>query len=1087
MKRFVSFLLFIALSTLTLFGQGREITGTVVSAEDGEPLPGVSVAVKGTSVGTITSVEGHYEINVPQGGEILVFSFVGLATQEVEIGSNTVVDLVMEQDLLELDEVVVTAMGIRKEKKALGYSVQEIDEEQISGAKNMDISKSLQGKIAGVTVKQSSGMPGATSHVTIRGNVSLTGSNQPLYVVDGMPIEADKAFKEKVGEGSNPSDRIIDLNPEDVESISVLKGATASALYGLRAANGVVLITTKSGSAARKAGKKTLVTVNSTFTTDRITLLPELQSTYGQGNGGQLDLWSSGSWGPRIDTLQNYHSQLDDLYLADPYETLDGSPPSQVPRVYNNMEDFFKKGHTFTNSINISSATDLANYSIGFGRTDQKGIIETTGMTRNNAKFNGNFTLGDKWNASVSANVSRVNIDKLQGNSNLSNPLFTVYYAPRTYDLTHKPFEREENPFNQYNYRFTMDNPYWSLKHNSFNEVTDRFFGNTSISYQPLDWLRINYRVGLDRFLTTGHEVLSLGSGNTGGRGYPEYADFGLGDPTGGQIDDYTYQRQELNSNASISITKDFGEVGLDVLIGNEFYDITTKTHSMTGTNITIGGFDHISNTGNKTVLQQLTRQRVVGFYGSATVDYASMLFLTITGRNDVVSNMPAGNRSYFYPSVSLGFIFTELGPLKDQQVLPFGKIRASYSQMGQAGALYSTRTLFTEKSGTEAISSGFLNNDFEFPYQTYPAFTLQSVLLSDELKPQNITSYEFGADLRFYQNRVGIDYSYYYINATDQLFSVPLAASSGFRAEYRNAGKLESKGHELVLSLVPIRTKGGFEWELLTNFSKNDNMVLELAPGVERVQTGYQNFTNVGAYAYADNPYPVIFGSGYVRDDQGRIVVDSRETVAGSPNPFYGMPLQDGDEIILGKVNPDWNTGLTSILRYKGFSISAELFYSHGGYISSGLNRLLRNYGAAKECEDRETPVVLPNTVKGYRDQATGEVIIEGENDIEILKGEEYYSTVEWNITESAVFDKTMFRLREVVISYEMPKRWFSNTFISSVSVYATGRNLALWTKDYPNFDPESSTAEGNGIGAFEYVSLPNTKSMGGGLRITF
>jgi hypothetical protein len=448
---------------------------------------------------------------------------------------------------------------------------------------------------------------------------------------------------------------------------------------------------------------------------------------------------------------------------------------------------------------------------------------------------------------------------------------------------------------------------------------------------------------------------------------------------------------------------------------------------------------------------------------------------------------MPAGNRSYFYPSASLGFIFTELGPLKDQQVLPFGKIRVSYSQMGQTGDLYATRTLFTEKTGTEAIGSGFLNNDFEFPYQTYPAFTLQSVLLSEELRPQNVTTYEFGVDLRFYQNRVGIDYAYYHTNATDQIFSVPLAASSGFRAEYRNAGELESKGHELVLSLVPIRTGGGFEWELLANYSKNDNMVLELAPGVERVQTGYQNFTSVGAYAYADNPYPVIFGSGYVRDDQGRIVVDSRETVAGIPNPFYGMPLQDGEEIILGKVNPDWDASLTSILRYKGLSLSAQLYYSHGGYISSGLNRLLRNYGAAEECEDRETPVVLPNTVKGYRDQASGEVIIEGENDIEILKGEDYWSTVEWNITESAIFDKTMFRLREVVISYDMPQKWFSNTFISSVSVFAIGRNLALWTKDYPNFDPESSTAEGNGIGAFEYVSLPNTKSMGGGLRITF
>ncbi|MCK5134289.1 MAG: SusC/RagA family TonB-linked outer membrane protein [Bacteroidales bacterium] len=1082
MKKVLSFLLLMALGILTLLGQAREVTGTVVSADDGGPLPGVTVAVKGTSIGAISDMNGEYQLTVPDNAEIIVFSFVGLLKQEITISGQNQVDVTMESDLMHIDEVVVTAMGIRKEKKALGYSVQELNESQISGAKNMDVSKSLQGKIAGVTVKQSSGMPGATSHVTIRGNVSLTGSNQPLYVVDGMPIASNKAFTENVGEGTNPSSRIVDLNPEDIESISVLKGATASALYGLRAANGVIVITTKSGSAARMAGKKTLVTVNSSFTSDQISRLPELQSTYGQGNGGLLNLWSSGSWGPRIDTLQNYQSQEENLYFDNPYETFDGSAPTQVPRVYNNQEDFFQKGYTFTNSVDISSASDRASYSIGAGRTNQKGIIETTGMTRNNAKFNGNFILGDKWSASVSANVSTVDIDKIPGGSNLANPLFTVYFAPRTYDMTNKPFEHDSNPYNQYHYRFAMDNPYWALKHSNYNEVTDRFFGNAAINFQPFDWMRINYRVGLDRFLTTGHEVISLGSGGAG-RGYPE---FGILEPAGGQVDDYTYQRQELNSNASISIIKDFGDIGLDMVIGNEFYDITTKTHSMTGTNITIGGFDHISNTGAQTVFQELTRQRVVGFYGSATVDYVSMLFLTVTGRNDVVSNMPSGNRSYFYPSVSLGFVFTELDFMQDQQILPFGKIRASYSQMGQAGALFATKTLFTSKEDSESLGSGFLNNDFTFPYQSYPAFTLQSTLLSDQLRPQNVTTYEIGADLRFYQNRLGIDYSYYYVNATDQIFNVPLASSSGFRSEYRNAGELESKGHEVVLSVVPIRTGGGFEWEMLVNFANNKNMVLELAPGVERVQTGFQNFTSTGAFAYAGQPYPVIFGSSYVRDENDRIVVDSREIVAGNPNPFYGMPLQDGEEKILGKVNPDWDASLTNILRFKGFTFTAQFNYSKGGFISSGLNALLRNYGADQVTEDRETLRMEPNAVKGYRDQATGDLIIEGDNDIEILMGEDYWSTVQWNIGESRIFDKTLLRLREVVISYDMPQRWFTSSFISSISVFANGRNLALWT-DYPNFDPESSTAEGNGIGAFEYVSLPNTRSFGGGLKITF
>jgi len=1076
-------LFIMAAGFVVLAAQPRLVTGTVTSAEDGSPLPGVSVSVRGTTAGTITDMNGQYQLNVPGNADELVFSFVGLLTREVEFTGQDRIDVTLEQDLLKIDEVVVTAMGIRKEKKALGYSVQEIDEERISAAKNADLSKSLQGKIAGITVKQSSGMPGATSHVTIRGNVSLTGNNQPLYVVDGMPVASEKAFVERVGEGTNPSSRVVDINPEDIESISVLKGATASALYGLRAANGVVVITTKSGKAARTAGKRTLVTINSSLTADRITRLPELQSTYAQGNGGALGLYSSGSWGPRIDTLQNYHSQLDNLYLDNPYETLDGSPPPNVPTVYNNQEDFFKTGYTFTNSVDISSSSDRANYSIGFGRADQKGIIETTGMVRNNAKFNGNFTLGEKWAASLSANVSRVDIDKIPGNSNLANPLFTVYFAPRTYDLTNTPYEDPANPFIQKHYRVAMDNPYWSLEHNSANEVTDRFFGNTNLVFNPFDWLGINYRIGLDKFLTTGHEVTSLGSG--AGRGYPDLAVVGFpAEPGGGEIYDYTYQRQEFNSNLSLRINKDFGKIGIDAVLGNEFYDITTNLHSMTGTDITIGGFDHLSNTDTQIAIQTLTRQRVVGFYGSATADYASMLFLTVTGRNDIVSNMPSGNRSYFYPSASLGFVFTELGFMQNQQVLPFGKIRASYSQMGQAGDLYATRTLFTPKEGSEAIGSGFLDNEFTFPYMGNPAFTLQSVLLSSDLRPQNVTTWEVGADLRFYQNRVGIDYSYYYINATDQIFSVPLAASTGFRSEYRNAGVLESRGHELVFSFVPVR-RAGFEWSVLTNFAKNDNMVVELAPGVERIQTGYQNFSSVGAFAYAGYEYPVIFGSSYVRDDDGRIVVDSREMVAGEPNPFYGMPLA-GPEKILGNVNPDWDASVTNTLSFKGLSLSAQLYYSKGGVISSGLTQLLRNYGADKITEDRDILQVLPNTAKGYLDPATGDLVLEGDNDIEILKGEDYWSTVQWNITESAVFDKTMLRLKEVVVSYDMPQEWFAGTFISSLSLYLNGRNLALWT-EYPNFDPESSTAEGNGIGAFEYVSLPNTKSFGGGIKLTF
>ncbi len=1063
-----------------LFAQRVEITGTVTSAEDGASLPGAAIVVKGTTIGSITNLDGEYTISVPEDEEILVYSFIGLKTQEISINGRTEIDVVLEPDIVGLDEVVVTAMGIRKETKALGYSIQKVEGKKLAAAKQMDVSKALQGKVAGVVVRQSSGMPGATSFITIRGSSSITGENQPLYVVDGMPLASDKAFSEPVGKGTNPSARILDLNPDDIESINVLKGATASALYGLRAANGVVVITTKSGSAARDAGKKTLVTLNSSYTFDQITRLPDLQSTYAQGNDGKLDLYSSGSWGPGIDTLQPYMPQRDNLFYDYPDYDPAHADDLQEPGIYNNQEDFFKAGYTFNNSADISTSSENTTYSLGFGRTDQKGIIETTGMQRSSAKFNSNFNLSEKWSASASVNYTNVNVDKVPGGSNLANPLFTVYFCPRTYDLTNKPFEEEGNPYIQRHYRFSMDNPYWALKHNDYWEKTDRLFGNTNITYSPWDWLTVGYRLGLDKFTTTGKEVVSLGSG--AGRAYPEFAPYwgeAWGIPTGGSIEDYTYQRTELNSNFSLTIDKSItSDIGFSAVLGNESYDIKTHLHDLIGNGITIGGFDNISNTSEQNVGQSDTHQRVIGFYGTATLNYQSLLYLTLTGRNDFVSNMPRDHRSYFYPSVSLGLVFTEMPFLEDNPVLPFGKLRTSFAQVGQAGALYATRNVFIEA----AHENGFLTGVFNFPYQGYSAFSQSTTLFSDALRPMNTKTFEIGLDLRFVDRRIGIDYSFYNIVSEDQIFLVPLASSTGFRNEYRNSGKMENTGHELVLNLVPVKTSE-FSWNITTNFTTYRNRVVELAEGVERIQVGYQNFASVGTYAYAGEPYPVIFGSTFLRDDEGNMVVDSREIVGGSSNPFYGMPLA-GPEDVIAKVSPDWETTLINSFNYKGLSLSVQFDIREGSHMSSGLNRLLRNYGADAITEDREEWVVL-DAVKGYRD-ASGDLVLEGGNDIQIQKNEDYWATVMWNITESAVFETSFVRLREVVLNYELPADWFGNIFMNSASVFLTGRNLWLST-DFPNFDPEVSTSSGNGIGGFEYVSLPNTKSFGGGLRITF
>jgi len=1065
---FLSCIAIILYSNQPVSAQNIQITGTVTSSEDGLPLPGVAVMIKGTTRGTVTNIDGVYTLDVPPDVNTLSFSFVGMKPQEIAIEGRTVINVVLEPDILGIEEVVVTAMGIKKEAKALGYAVQEVSGDKISRAKQADVSKALQGKVAGITVRQSSGMPGATSQVTIRGSTSISGSNQPLYVVDGIPIASGKAYGELVGEGTNPSNRILDLNPDDIESINVLKGATASALYGLRASNGVVVITTKSGDAAKNAGKNTLVTFNSSYNFDRITRLPELQDKFAQGNAGQLSLYSSGSWGPLIDTLQSYVPQIPNI---------DGSLTQ--PAIYNNQEDFFRTGHTWTSSFDVSSSGQMGNYSVGFGRTDQDGIIPSTGMARSTARFNGTFKPGDKWTVGASANFSNVSVDKIPGGSNLSNPLFTVYFAPRTYDLTNLPYEDPGNPYIQRHYRRYMDNPYWAVRHNSYKEETDRMFGNTSFSYNPLKWMTINYRIGIDKFVTTGKEVVSLGSGN--GRAYPDLGP-PYDEPSGGQIDDYAFQNRELNSNLTVNFSKRYSDMlDFTLILGNEIYDFRSQMNWMTGTGITIGGFDDIFNTSKQIVNSNngIARQRIIGLYYSATMSYKSTLYVTTTGRNDYVSNMPEGKRSFFYPSVDLGFIFTQLPVLQNNKLLPYGKLRLSFAQVGQAGALFVQSNVYNPAQH----GNGFLTGNWEFPYEGYSAFSQSSVLISKDLRPMNSKTIETGLDLRFADNRIDIDYSFYNTSASDQIFSVPIASSSGYRTEYRNAGKLRSRGHEIVLSLKPV-VKKDFNWNLTTNFSTNNNMVLELAEGVDRIAVGYQNFSEIGTFAYAKNSYPVIFGSSYLRDEKGNMVMDSRQTINGQPNQFYGMPLQ-GEEKILGKVSPDWQASIINELQYKGLSLSFQFDIKQGGVMSSGLNQLLYNYGSAKGTEDRDVPVVLPG-VKGYIDTETGELVNEGPNDIQMYKNEDYWSTVMWNIAEAFVYKTSYVRLREVVINYDFPKSFLKNTFINALSVYVNSRNPLLFTS-YPNFDPEVSTSEGNGTGGFEYVSLPNVKSFGGGIRLTF
>ncbi|WP_266204268.1 TonB-dependent receptor domain-containing protein [Pontibacter kalidii] len=738
-------------------------------------------------------------------------------------------------------------------------------------------------------------------------------------------------------------------------------------------------------------------------------------------------------------------------------------------RIFENVEPFFQTGHTATNGISVANSGEIGNYAVSLGYTDQEGIVPTTGMERMNAKVGGDFKLNPKVTLGASANYSDTHVDKIAGGSNTSNPLFTLYAAPRNFNLWGLPFADPTNPYKQYNYRGAIDNPRWSVANNQFYEDTRRFIGSASLNYKPLDWLSLNYRLGNDFFVTDGKEVYELGSGFTGGR---------TATPSGGQINDYSFQQNQINSNISANINRDVTEdLNVNLLLGSELYEINTRFLNNVGRGIGIGGLRNIGNTTVQTTSETMSSRRTVGFYSNLELGYKDYLFLNASARQDYVSNLARGNRAFFYPSVGAGFVFTDAFGV-DSKVLDFGKIRASYAEVGQAPeSAYITKNVFV----AGGAGSGFLTDGISFPFNGLNGRTLSNTLNSPLLRPQNTKTIEFGGDLRFFSNRLSLDYTYYVQTTTDQIFAVPLSPSAGFTSEFRNAGKLETKGHELIATVIPVKTDN-FEWSLTTNFSSYKNEVLELAEGVDNIFLG--GFVTPNIRAEAGAAYPIIFGSSFVKDDKGNVVVDSRPTLAnGKANPYFGMPLV-GPETNIGNVQPDFEFTFTNGFTYKGVNLTAQVDWRKGGNMYAGNTRLLKLYGMDAVTEDREEPYVYPGS-KGYLNE-NGELVVEGNNDIEIVRGETFWGTRMDAITESNVYSTSFVRLREVALSYSLPTSLLSKTPIRSASIVLTGRNLFLLT-DYPNFDPETSVGGSGNFQGLEYVSLPQARSYGVGLKIGF
>ena len=1064
MRKIALLLVCIAICSMqVVFAQSRTITGRVSDADDGSTLPGVSVVVKGTSIGTVTDIEGKFSLNIPQDAQALVLSFVGMEPLEAAVTAVSNYELKMQKTTLSVDEVVVTAMGIRKEAKALGYAVQEINSDELNRVGTPNLSQALQGKIAGVDIKVSSGMPGASSQFVIRGARSFTGNNTPLYVIDGMPVESTAPFSTGNSvTGSDVANRAIDINPNDIESINVLKGQAAAALYGMKASNGVVIITTKSGKGGAEG--KTLVSISQNTSFDRVSRTPDYQQTYAQGTGGSYSPRSSMSWGPMISELPNdpnYGGNTENDYTAEfgmqegkyyvPQLADAGLDPWATPGVYNNWNDYFQTGVNSNTSINVSKASKEGSYSVGIGYTDQTGIALNTGMKRWNAKATAERKLNDNFRSGFSANYTNLGIDKLTGANDGS--LAGVLSAPASYNLKGTPANKPGDPYSQIYYpSLTFDNPYWVKENNTFTEATDRFFGSAFVDYtakltESMN-LVLKYQLGADAY--TSHYQDIFGFGSKGGAG---------------TINNYGATQTTVNSLVTAvydwSISDDFS---FNLLAGNEFNHQNLKTYDQSGEKFNFGGWNHITNVATVTANESKYQERTIGLFYSASIDYKSMLFLSTTGRNDIASTMPRGNRSFFYPSVSLSFVATELEGLKDLSWLNFAKVRGSYAEVGQAGNYYENYYTTPSYEG-----SWWTGNPVAYPINGVSSYIPNSVQYDPNLRPQNTRSYEIGLNMKFFDNRVGIDYTYSNQMSEGQIFTVPLAGSTGANSLVMNAGSMKTDAHELVLLLVPIKTKD-FTWDFNVNYTQSVNECTELAEGVESIFLG--GFVTPQVRAGVGYTFPVIYGGMYARDEEGRILVNEDPNDAG-----YGMPMAGGDGII-GSAAPDFILGGSTNLTYKNISLGAVLEWKQGGEMYSGSNGLMDLYGVASRSNDRESTFVY----QGYKADGTpNDIVRGGEND----KGayQTLYSDVIGNIDEAYIYGNSFVKLRELSLRFALPKKLIPGL---DLSISAFARNILLWT-ELPNIDPESSQGNTNMMGSFERFSLPQTSSYGFGIDVKF
>ena len=1092
MKKIYLLILFLLTTTTLLTAQTRIITGTVTGSEDSQPVAGCTVQLKGTTSGNITDINGKYSLPVPQNATTLVFSYIGMKSQEVEIGGRLVIDVSLQSDLVGLSEVVVTALGISRQKKSLGYATQQVNGDAVSTIKTDNFVNTLSGKIAGVTIKTNGNMGGSTN-IIIRGSKSLTGNNQALFIIDGVPV--DNANTNNAGQRSGRSgydygNAASDINPNDIESIDVLKGAAASALYGARAANGVIMITTKKGT--YQTGKAMGVTLNSnvTFGTYDKSTFPTYQQHYGGGYG---PYYSTGAY-PRFREYDVNGDGIKDLVVPFSQDASLGQrfDPSIMVYTWDSFvpespnfgkktpwiasahgpDYLFQTSVALNNSIDITGGSEISTFRLGYSNFDQTGILPNSSLKKNNISFKGSYNLLK--NLKVTASANYVNTkgkgrNETGYNDNIMSS-FRQWYQVNVdvkmledmYNITgrNETWNRKSgtNPVPAY-----WDNPYWVRFRNYETDDRNRLIGFTQVDYKAAEWLSLLGRISVDSYAELQEQRKAVGS---------VAGEFGVTRPdvTSG-YSRYTKNFLETNIDFMANFKKDITEnFNLSAMLGSNFRrQVSDRVFESTNGGLSIPEVYALSNS----VSQMLPPEELFsklgsnGYFGSLSLGYKNTFYLDGTYRVDQSSTLPKNSWTYTYPSISVSFLFSEL--LKANW-LQLGKFRLNYAEVGSDAPFASVLDTYVQVT----------------PFNGKPMVSVSSTKNNSNLKPERTKSIEAGLEMSFLQSRLGFDLALYKSNTIDQIMPVSVSYATGYTSKYVNAGEIENKGIELRFTGTPVKLPSGLKWDVTLNWAKNRNKVVRLEGDIKNLEIASLQ-GGVTINARVGEPYGTIQGQDYVFDGNGNRVVGA--------SGYYEFSTTS--DIVLGNVNPDWTGGINNAISYKNIGLSFLIDWQKGGSIFSLDQYYGQETGLYPESDfinDLGNPVRDPliDNGDGTYGAKSGGYICEGvladgsKNTIRIPGDDDYSFGYSAFPNSEFVYDASYVKLREVVLTYSFPKNLIAKTFIDGASLSIVGSNLWIIHKNLPYADPESSQSAGN-IQGWQSGVMPATRNYGFSLKVQF